>query len=241
MERESEMNIYILSSDPRTARFLTRVVTTYGQQKYVEIETRVFRHMKDYLMSFEDADVIFIDDNFEMRPSVENGKIVRTKDAKAALILLSVNAERVFDAFGIKAHRFLMKPITQADVFDALDSYRKDLFSYRIIIVKVESGFQVFSSEEILAVTALGKRAQIMTMTDRIDTLTGYMQVETQLPEEYFYKCHRSYIVNMKHIATIEAEEMVLVNDAVIPVSRRKKTDFLLRYSEFVKGHTFKD
>ncbi len=235
------MNIYILSSDPRTTRFLSRVITAYGQQKYVEIETRIFRHMKDYLMCFEYADVIIIDDNFEMRPSVENGKIVRTRDAKAALILLSVNAERVFDAFEIKAHRFLMKPLTQSDIFDALDSYRKDLFSYRIIIVKVETGFQVFSSEEIFAVTSLGKRAQIVTRTERVDTLTPYSQVESQLPEEYFYKCHRSYIVNMKHIATVGTEEVTLVNEAVIPVSRRKKTDFLLQYSEFVKGHTFKE
>lgn len=235
------MIIYLLSNDPRTIRFINRVVSAYGEQKYLEVETRVFRSMKDYLMNYEDPDVIIVDDNFEMRPSVENGKVARAKDGKAALILLSINAERVFDAFDIKAHRFLMKPLTQKDVFDALDAYRKDLFSYRIIIVKVEEGFRVFSSEEIFAVVAVGKKAQILTREEQVDTVTNYMQVESQLPEEYFYKCHRSYIVNMKHIAVFDTETVTLTNDAVVPISRRKKTDFFLRYSEFVKGHTFKD
>ena len=84
------MNIFILSNEPKTTRFLTGAVKTYGEQKYVDVETRVFRRMRDYLLEFEKPDLIFIDDNFEMKPSVENARVVRTKDSKAAIGIQNV-------------------------------------------------------------------------------------------------------------------------------------------------------
>ena len=235
------MTIFILSSEPKTVRFLTGAMRTYGEQKYVDVETKVFRRMRDYLLEFEKPDLIFIDDNFEMKPSVENARVVRTKDSKAAIVLLSTNPERVFEAFSVKTHRFLTKPVTQSDIFDALDSYRKELFSDRVVLVKVEDAFRVFSSEDIYAVIADVDHTKIMTKDEMVETGTKFTRIETQLPEEYFYKCHRSYVVNMKHIAKFTTEQLEMTNHAIIPISRRKRLDFHVRYAEFVKGHTFRE
>ncbi len=235
------MTIFILSSEPKTVRFLTGAMRTYGEQKYVDVETKVFRRMRDYLLEFEKPDLIFIDDNFEMKPSVENARVVRTKDGKAGIVLLSTNPERVFEAFSVRAHRFLTKPVTQADIFDALDSHRKAVFSDRVVIVKVEDAFRVFSSEDIYAVIADVNHTKIMTRDEMVETLTKFSRIENQLPEEYFYKCHRSYVVNMKHIAKFTAEQLEMMNHAIIPISRRKRLDFHVRYAEFVKGHTFRE
>ena len=235
------MEIFIMSSEPKTARFLKNAVLTYSQQKYVDIRVSVFRNMREYLLASEHPGMIFIDDNFELKSSVENAKIVRSKDAKAALVLLSGNPERVFEAFSVRTHRFLMKPVTRSDIFEAIDAYRKDLYTYRIIIAKVEDAFRVFSSEEIYALIAEGNHTRILTKEEEVEVFTGFSQIEAQLPEEYFYKCHRAFVVNMKHIARLEPEQIELTNHAVLPVSRRRKLDFFVRYSEFVKGHTFSD
>lgn len=235
------MLIFIMSSDAKTVRFLTGAVAAYSEQKYVETEVRTFRKMSDYLANMEEPDLIFIDDNVEMRPSVENARIVRGKDGKVAIVLLSSNPERVFDAFHVRAHRFLTKPIIRADIFDAIDSYRKDLVTYRVVIAKVNEGFRIFTSEEIYALIADGNHTRLVTEEEVVDTLSTFTRIESQLPKEYFFKCHRAYVVNMKHIATLTHEELTLTNDTVIPISRRRKLDFHVRYAEFVKGHTFKD
>lgn len=235
------MNVFLLSSDAKTIRFLTGAVKTYSEQKYIDIDVKVFRRMRDYLLEFDKPDLIFIDDNLEMKPSIENARVVRSKDGRAAVVLLSTNPERVFEAFSVKTHRFLTKPITQSDIFDALDSYRKDLFSDRVIIAKLEDAYRVFSSEEVYALIADGSHTKIMTSDELVDILTPFSRIETQLPDEYFYKCHRSYIINLKHIARFTQEQVEMTNHAIIPISRRKRLDFHMRYSEFVKGHTFSE
>lgn len=235
------MNVFLLSSDAKTIRFLTGAVKTYSEQKYVDVDVKVFRRMRDYLLEFDKPDLIFIDDNLEMKPCIENARVVRSKDGRAAVVLLSTNPERVFEAFSVKTHRFLTKPITQSDIFDALDSYRKDLFSDRVIIAKLEDAYRVFSSEEVYALIADGSHTKIMTSDELVDILTPFSRIETQLPDEYFYKCHRSYIINLKHIARFTQEQVEMTNHAIIPISRRKRLDFHMRYSEFVKGHTFSE
>ncbi|MBP5271668.1 MAG: response regulator transcription factor [Clostridia bacterium] len=235
------MKVFIIANDPKTIRFLTNATGAYARQKFVSVDTVVFKKMRDYLLTFETPDLIFIDDNFEMKPSVENARLVRTKDMKAAVVLLSTNPERVFEAFSVKAHRFLMKPVTQADVFDAIDAYRKELYTYRVIIARTATGFRVFSSEEIFALIAEGNHTKIMTKDEVVEVMTNFAQLEEQVPSEYFYKCHRAYIVNMKHIATFDSEQVEMANKAVVPISRRRKLDFHVRYTEFIKGHTFKE
>lgn len=60
------MNVFLLSSDAKTIRFLTGAVKTYSEQKYIDIDVKVFRRMRDYLLEFDKPDLIFIDDNLEI-------------------------------------------------------------------------------------------------------------------------------------------------------------------------------
>ena len=233
------MIIFLISNDTKTIRFLSDTLEAYSNQKFVEIEIRVFRKNREYLLNFEMPDLIFIDDNVEMRPSVETARIVRTKDPKAGIVLLSTNPERVFEAFSVKPHRFLIKPFTQEDVFQALDSYRKELLAYRVIIAKVDESYRVFSTEEVYALVADGRYTKIMICDEMVSVQTPFAKIEAQLPEEYFFKIHRSYVVNMKHIAKFTTEQVEMTNHSVLPLSRRRRLEFHVAYAEFVKGHTF--
>lgn len=235
------MNIFILSSDPKTIRFLTGTLRTYREQKFIEVNTKVFRRMRDYLVEPTVPDLIFVDDNLEMKPCIENARVVRNKDNRTALVLLSSNSNRVFEAFTVKTHRFLTKPVSVNDVFDAIDSYRKDVFSDRVIIARVDHSYRVFSSEEVYALIADGSHPKIMTNDELVDVATPFNRLENQLPDEYFYKCHRSYVINLQHIAKFSTEQVELENHSTIPISRRKRLDFHMKYSEFVKGHTFRE
>lgn len=233
------MTIYIISNEPRTIRFLTGAVSAYSNQKYVPIETKVFRKSREYLADFSRPDMVFVDDNIDMKPSVETARLIRSRDGKAAIVLLSSSPERVFEAFSVKPLRFLSKPVTQADIFEAIDAYRKELFTYRVIIAKVQDSFRIFTSEEIYALIADGNHTRLVTKDEEVEILTPFTKVEIQLPEEYFFKCHRAYMVNMKHIAKFDTDEIELTNRLVVPISRRRKLEFTRRYAQFVKGHTF--
>ena len=69
----------------------------------------------------------------------------------------------------------------------------------------------------------------IVTKTDNINTTVSLFQVAAQLPEETFFTCHRSYIINLMNIRTVTTgiTSVRMSNGDEIPISRRRKTEFM--------------
>jgi len=42
-----------------------------------------------------------------------------------------------------------------------------------------------------------------------------------------FYRIHRSYFVNLNHITEVKHKELVLTNQAIVPISDSRKQDVL--------------
>jgi two-component system LytT family response regulator len=57
--------------------------------------------------------------------------------------------------------------------------------------------------------------------------LAGYEEI---LPEEMFYRVHRSYLVNCRHIVKVtndESHHVLMKGDHTIPISRRRYTSLM--------------
>lgn len=233
------MKIGILSTDRPMTQSLCKTVEAYRQRKFIDIDAVVFSSIGEYFSSGQDCDVYIINDNFDRHSSLETARLVRTKDAKTALVLIAKNPDKVYDAFKVKAHRFLVQPVTESMLFEALDAFRKDQFTARGIILKVEALYCTFHAEEVLYLEANGKQSCLHTRSKTVQATTPFSQVSLQLPGEYYYPVHRSFIVNMCHVRAFDPEHLLLDNGDSVPLSRRRKVDFFIQYSKFVSGHNF--
>ena len=45
--------------------------------------------------------------------------------------------------------------------------------------------------------------------------------------DDSFFRCHRSYIVNLKYVERIEGMNCITKNKQVIPISKKYKNDFI--------------
>ena len=233
------MTIGVLTNDKKFLTVLEHTFEEYHQRKFVEIQTIHFTRIRDYLASDELFDMLFVDDEFDNRNSVETARLIRTKDPKVALVLLAKNPDKVYDSFAVRAHRFYLKPVTQSKLFEALDAYRKDLFSYRVIIVRIDNSYHSLSTEEIVYLEADSKDCLIHLRQGVTRASASLIQMLLQLPEEYFFHSHRSYVVNMQYVRRIDPDALIMVTGDKVPLSRRRKVKFLVTYSRFISGHSF--
>ena len=231
------MKIAILSNDDSTISFLEKTVEEYANRKYHKMSVIRFSNLKDYLGSSAFFDVLLIDDNFERRLSVETARLVRTKNKHVALVLIAGTPDTVYDSFTVKAHRFILKPITQSAIFEAFDSFRKEQSAYRVIVARTNKGFRSFGTDEILYVVSDGKLFHLHTKSEVLMLDTGYGNFVGQLPGEYFFTIHRSCTINMKYVKTLKGDQVIMSDNNTLNVSRRRKTEFLLAYNDYIKGH----
>jgi DNA-binding LytR/AlgR family response regulator len=79
-------------------------------------------------------------------------------------------------------------------------------------------------------VTISGAQEDVVSY-ERLDRLIGALPAE-------FYRCHKSYIVNMRQIRRFRANEILLKNGKTVPVSRSKYSETKEAYLNFI-GETF--
>ena len=62
----------------------------------------------------------------------------------------------------------------------------------------------------------------IHTKEQKITLRKKISDIEELLPNKYFVRCHRSYIVNVMHIRSVIKTNVILENGVKIPISRGK-------------------
>ncbi len=88
----------------------------------------------------------------------------------------------------------------------------------------VDSGNSTFRIpfSRILYIEALDKKLTIWTKQQSISIRMTLNTLETTLPPELFFRCHRSYIINVKAIESVDftAMEVTLTSGDTLPLSR---------------------
>ena len=70
------------------------------------------------------------------------------------------------------------------------------------------------------------KYIQIVTDTENLQTLMTISSFEELLVGKPFYRCHRSFIVNLNYVDKVSGNE-ALLGDYNIPISRPTKAEFI--------------
>lgn len=233
------MKIAIFSSEKKIDSTIRRAASEYSLRKMMTLEIKTFSELNSFLNSVYEFDLIFVDDGFEGRTTIETSRIIRARHPSGAVVVISDDTEKVYDAFLVKAFRFLVKPVEESSITECLEAYRRENYSYKMVVAKVNGVFRTFSTEEIIYIEADGKITIIYCDSSGITTTTPYIQISQQLPEEYFIMPHRSFAVNMMHIREFDQNQITLDNNVTIPLSRRRKMDFYIKFNEFTRSHNF--
>ncbi|SKB91617.1 two component transcriptional regulator, LytTR family [Sphingobacterium nematocida] len=154
-----------------------------------------------------------------------------------------------FNHFAIKAIKhgaidYLLKPIDETELYEALDNYNSDYSSTtseqieiisehqksikqqnsRICIATLES-LEFLKITDIMCLSGDGSYTHFYLEGDnRIISSKPLKFYEELLPADDFIKCHQSHIVNISSVVRyLKSGFVVLNNGAEIPVSTRKK------------------
>lgn len=107
------------------------------------------------------------------------------------------------------------------------DQVTKQLLAYyydRISIFNNDS-YLLLRLEEILFIKAISNYSTIFLANgQKILTSKTLKTWEAEINHTYFYRCHRTYLVNSKHIKSINLKTNTLqINEVLIPIARLRK------------------
>jgi DNA-binding LytR/AlgR family response regulator len=181
--------------------------------------------------------LIFLDVEMAKLSGVETAKRIREIDQNVLFIFITAHQKYVPDAFVVGAFQFLTKPL-QGDFFKreferALQTYQKAIHHY---IITCKEQTVILTVRDILYIETYDRHLRACTQENKYE-FAGNIGIEENILLEYnFVRCHKGYLVNMRHISAISKNDFVLSNGTIIPISKHKKNEVLNRFNRFVAG-----
>ena len=164
-------------------------------------------------------DVVFMDIGIRGENGVECARIITDLAPKAKIIFATAHAEYMSEAFELYAFDYLVKPFDMARVertlnrIQAQQEPRTPEKEERIsrtgkglsrILVKGRDSMSFVDIDEIVLVQRENNSTVIYTVNDSFVTSAKMSDIEQKLDTERFLRSHKSYIINLNRIKTIE-------------------------------------
>lgn len=182
-----------------------------------------------------EVNLIFLD--IEM-PEMSGIDFLNTLTHPPQIIIISSKEKYAIQAFEYSVTDYLLKPITYARFFKAAskayENFNKGksmLDGDKEIFIKKNSSLVRIKYNDILWVEALENYVVINTMNDKFTIHFTMKSIENQLPMVKFKRVHRSFIVNVSRITSIEDNSVVIKladGRKIIPIGKSYR-DKLLR------------
>lgn len=132
---------------------------------------------------------------------------------------------------------FLTKPVNPGDLRRALckaaeivDGRRRDR-----IEVRFKGRRTLVEAASISYIESAGRKACIHCARGQIETYARLSDLAARLPAS-FVQCHKSFLVNLDHVASFEAKRFVLRTGAEVPVSKRRSKETRAAWDRHLLG-----
>jgi two-component system LytT family response regulator len=180
------------------------------------------------------VELMFVDINM---PDLNGMDFVKSLENPPKIIFTTAYSEYALQGFKVDALDYLLKPIDYATFlkssnkakswFNLQNSKPEEINSDEdFLFIKSEYKILRIKLKNIKYIEGMREYVRIhLTNQKPIMTLLSMKSVEQQLPSNSFMRVHRSYIVNLNMITTIERNRIVF-DKVYIPVSEHYKEEF---------------
>jgi len=183
-----------------------------------------------------EVDLIFID--IEM-PDLNGIEFARLLENRPKIVFTTAYEKYALQGFKLEAVDYLLKPFGYEDFLKAVEKVKK-LIGYErstqkeelsanneFLFLKSEYKIRRINFNDILYIEGLKDyiKVHLSNQDKPVLSLSSMKSIESKLPESKFMRVHRSYIVNLERIETVDRSRIVF-GKVYIPVSEQYKEAF---------------
>ena len=178
-------------------------------------------------------DLMFLDINM---PVLSGLDFLENLENPPLTIITTAYSEYALDGFRLHVVDYLMKPIALQRFFQAVTKAREVFLSQLILqneneetlannmYIRQGESFVKISAKDILYIEGMQNYVRIHLKTKIITIHQTMTSLEEILPQNYFFRIHRSYLINTLHIEQISGG-IIRINNTNLPIAKARRDD----------------
>ncbi len=191
---------------------MVQLINLYRASKNLSCEYAVFLNGFDLIATLEKGkhfDIYCLDIIMPGFMGIDVAKEIRGFDKTAPILFFTSSPEFALESYSVKAINYVVKPISKEKIFFTFDEMLEHMETKKeenALIVKSNEGIQKVLIANLTFAEVIGRNVLYHLSSGRVvESTESFTSVcKNLLKYECFIKPHRSYLVNMQYVDTIE-------------------------------------
>ncbi|MBQ6467568.1 MAG: response regulator transcription factor [Clostridia bacterium] len=224
------MRIAVCDDERIAIENVVTLLEDYFHDKKIDIPYEVFERYPDLEPRIDEFNIFLMDYETPEIDGMSFARMIREKYGEEKAIIFITSYETVvYEAYEVRALRYILKPIKREKFYEALDAYLATNVVTKRLTVRQDGQVEAIESKDIEYIEANGKEITFhldsgnsITCRDTLDS------IEQKLDDFGFFRVHRKYLVNLKKVSSYMNNYVVLKSGESVELSTRKYADFRL-------------
>lgn len=225
------LNIAICDDDKTFINYIEGVIESCSVRYEEKFNIKTFSDgskLIDYmLIDQKNFDIILLDMQMKDLDGIQTARKIRKQNKNTIIIFVTSYTNMVYDAFEVKAFRYLLK----SKVEEQLDNILKEAIEEigedkrNLFVFSFQSTNHMIPFQDIIYFESKKRSIYVYTKDREFNYYGKLRDVEEQTKDMNFIRSHQSFLVNLKHVEEIKGFEIVLDTKQVLPISKSKVKD----------------
>lgn len=213
------MKIALCDDDQSQIDSLQAFLALYQTTRGLTFSITPFISGEALLNSSEQFQIIFMDIYMDGLSGTET---IRRLGGDPQVVFITTSREHAIEAFGLGATHYLLKPLEQSAVWEAMDRCLSRLgeTAQPVLHIQNNQGNIFIPTTQIDYIEVYNKLCIVHTDQQQFQTYTPLNTLFEQLDNHQFLRPQRSFVVNMEYIASFLSNKLILKDGTEISLSR---------------------
>lgn len=226
------LNVLLCDDSDKQVQVMKKVLLDYQYQK-----EQIFFHIFSTI-STKDAlkcvvsntiDIAILDIEIDDKTGIDIAKAIKSNNTECKIIFLTNYDSFGYLAYEVEASAYILKPLEKIKLYNKLDKIIREYHNETIIKrygssrfeMKIKGKITYVYQYDILYIEKKGKNVLVVTNDFIYEYIANLKDIEKELGQECFLRCHNGFIVNINQIVSHKRTELYVGKQHIsIPVSK---------------------
>ena len=218
-----DLRIAICDDEQKQIEYLTVLVSAWSDKTSVTCTIDTFQSAESFLFDYaedKNRDILLLDIEMGGMNGVDLAKTIRQTNDTVQIIFITGFPDFIAEGYEVSALHYLMKPVLPEKLHTVLDKAAANLAkSEKRLSITYDRQTDFVPLSQIMYIEAQKQYILIHTISETYRMKGSLSDMEKQL-DEYFIKCQRSFVVNLRYVTRIKNDCVLLKNGSEVPISR---------------------